>query len=99
MQVGIVLSNFHNDTLSSMGLLCFFCFLISLSFVGFFSLPEKSLWPFILASVSVHFVYKCCLVKAYQLGDFGLVYPVARGIAPLFFFAYIFVDFFCGVRW
>ena len=76
---------FSQDTLSSMGLLCFFCFLISLSFVGFFSLPEKSLWPFILASVSVHFVYKCCLVKAYQLGDFGLVYPVARGIAPLFF--------------
>ncbi len=76
---------FPKDTLSSMGLLCFFCFLISLSLVGFFPLPEKSLWLFILASVSVHFVYKCCLVKAYQLGDFGLVYPVARGIAPLFF--------------
>ena len=76
---------FPKDTLSSMGLLCFFCFLISLSVVGFFPLPEKSLWIFILASVVVHFIYKCCLVKAYQLGDFGLVYPVARGIAPLFF--------------
>ena len=76
---------FPKDTLSSMGLLCCFCFFISLSLVGFFPLPEKSLWPFILASVVVHFVYKCCLVKAYQLGDFGLVYPVARGIAPLFF--------------
>ena len=76
---------FPNDTLSSMGLLCCFCFLISLSFVGFFPLPEKSLWLFILASVAVHFVYKYCLVRAYNLGDFGLVYPVARGIAPLFF--------------
>ena len=66
---------FPKDTLSSMGLLCFFCFLISLSVVGFFPLPEKSLWIFILASVVVHFIYKCCLVKAYQLGILDLSIP------------------------
>ena len=83
-RVGIVLLNFQRH-LVFYGVTLFFCFLISLSVVGFFPLPEKSLWIFILASVVVHFIYKCCLVKAYQLGDFGLVYPVARGIAPLFF--------------
>ena len=55
-----------------MGLLCCFCFLISLSFVGFFPLPEKSLWLFHFNSVAVHFVYKYCLVRSYNLGEIGL---------------------------
>ena len=36
------------------------------------------------ASVAVHTVYHFALPRAYQHGEFGVVYPVARGSAPLF---------------
>jgi drug/metabolite transporter (DMT)-like permease len=40
-------------------------------------------WPAILISGTVHLTYGLTLVGAYNRGDLSLVYPVARGSAPL----------------
>jgi drug/metabolite transporter (DMT)-like permease len=39
-------------------------------------------WPYALASGAVEAAYVVLLVRAYERGDFSLVYPVARGAAP-----------------
>lgn len=49
----------------------------------FVPLPTPSLWPYILASAVIHWGYYYFLNTSYKLGDLSLVYPVARGIAPL----------------
>src|SRR3970040_714921 len=36
--------------------------------------------PFVVATVTLHSVYFYVLGKAYQTGDFSLVYPMARGL-------------------
>jgi len=46
-------------------------------------LPHPGAWPFILASICVHFTYYRLVGAAYRHGDIGLVYPLMRGVAPL----------------
>ena len=41
-----------------------------------------SVWPFILSSAIMESIYYIVLIRAYQNGDFSLVYPMARGTAP-----------------
>jgi drug/metabolite transporter (DMT)-like permease len=36
--------------------------------------------PFVVATVTLHSLYFFVLAKAYQMGDFSLVYPLARGL-------------------
>ena len=48
------------------------------------ALWDASVWGWLAASVAVHTVYHFVLPRAYQHGEFGVVYPVARGSAPLF---------------
>ncbi|MFD0688557.1 EamA family transporter [Actinomadura fibrosa] len=45
--------------------------------------PAAAAWPWLLASLAVHLVYMGLLIASYGLGDFGQVYPLARGSAPL----------------
>ncbi len=52
----------------------------ALPFVG---IPEPSAWPYIFGSLAIHLVYYTALGEAYRSGDLGLVYPIARGAAPL----------------
>src|SRR5688500_7374933 len=40
-------------------------------------------WPWLIASVILHFGYYIGLTEAYRTGDMGQVYPIARGSAPL----------------
>lgn len=40
-------------------------------------------WAFVLATVAVHILYVVLLGRSYALGDLSLVYPIARGIAPM----------------
>ncbi|MBN9414357.1 MAG: EamA family transporter [Candidatus Eremiobacteraeota bacterium] len=47
-------------------------------------LPQGRAWMFVLASAAAQAVYLGLLSLAYSLADFSLVYPVARGSAPLF---------------
>ena len=41
------------------------------------------IWPYALSSAFVETVYYSTLLRAYMHGDFSLVYPVARDVAPI----------------
>lgn len=45
--------------------------------------PEPVAWLYIAASAIIHLVYFQALGAAYETGDLGQVYPLARGSAPL----------------
>lgn len=45
--------------------------------------PGWSVAPFIVASTVIHWGYYFLLVIAYRFGDLSVVYPVARGLAPV----------------
>lgn len=49
----------------------------------FLPLPDPASWLYLLLSALIHSLYMLLLVRAYGLGDFAQVYPVARGSAPL----------------
>jgi drug/metabolite transporter (DMT)-like permease len=49
----------------------------------FTGLPAPDVWPILCASGVIHTVYMIALVHAYSHGDLSVVYPVARGAAPL----------------
>lgn len=48
----------------------------------FTGLPGREILPLLLASVAVEVLYYLTLAAAYDLADFSLVYPLARGAAP-----------------
>ena len=57
--------------------------LFALVMVGFVQLPPADIWPWLLASAGFELVYRVLLIKAYRVGDLGLVYPLMRGLSPL----------------
>ena len=64
--------------------------LINLGYTGcaavlvcFTPVPDAAAWPFIAASSTVQVAYQALLIQAYRLGDFGQMYPIARGTSPL----------------
>jgi drug/metabolite transporter (DMT)-like permease len=71
------------DRLSSILLLVLSQVALSLVLLPFFPLPATAAIPWLLASGIVHVFYKLTLIRAYEVGDFSQVYPLARGSAPL----------------
>jgi drug/metabolite transporter (DMT)-like permease len=55
---------------------------VSFCLAPFVSVPTTGCWPFLLASCALNTGYMLLLNRAYQCGDFSLVYPFARGVAP-----------------
>jgi drug/metabolite transporter (DMT)-like permease len=49
----------------------------------FIPLPEKASWPYLGASVAIHFFYFILVALAYRTGDLSYAYPIMRGSAPL----------------
>jgi drug/metabolite transporter (DMT)-like permease len=47
-------------------------------------LPPRDVWPILLGSGTLESLYIVALTRAYSYGDLSVVYPVARGLAPLF---------------
>lgn len=45
--------------------------------------PRPACWPYLLASIGIHIFYNLLLMRCYRLGEFGQVYPLARGTSPL----------------
>lgn len=43
-----------------------------------------SVWPYLVSSALLETIYYITLIRAYENGDFSLVYPIARGAAPAF---------------
>ncbi len=63
--------------------------LINLAFTGCAAvlvcltpMPDAAAWPYIVVSATLEVVYQVLLLQAYRLGDFGQMYPLARGTSP-----------------
>ena len=59
------------------GSICFAPFLAQVA-----SFPLR-IWPYVISSAIFEATYFYVLIHAYQNGDFSLVYPMARGTAPV----------------
>lgn len=46
-------------------------------------MPDRASWPLLAAAILLHTGYHFVLPVAYNHGDLGQVYPIARGSAPL----------------
>jgi drug/metabolite transporter (DMT)-like permease len=45
---------------------------------------ERGAWPYVVASAALELAYFVLLASAYRRAELGLVYPLARGLAPVF---------------
>ncbi|WP_328910640.1 EamA family transporter [Streptomyces sp. NBC_00234] len=50
---------------------------------GFVPFPAADAWPYLVVSAVLHVAYMMLLMRSFTLGDFGQMYPIARGTAPL----------------
>jgi len=57
--------------------------LIALALVPFLPLPDAASLPYLALSTAIHVAYYVALALGYSVGDLSLVYPIARGIAPV----------------
>ncbi|MDE2444701.1 MAG: EamA family transporter [Alphaproteobacteria bacterium] len=57
--------------------------LMGIVMLAFFAFPGQASLPYALTSGLLHTGYNLFLVRSYKSGELGLVYPVARGTAPL----------------
>ena len=73
----------HDDKLATMGGVMFFQGLTGLFIALLFPFPEKGVWWFLFLSIVLHSGYNLFLAKSYHLADISVVYPIARGLAPL----------------
>lgn len=72
-----------HDRLMTLALVDGTAFVLCLALVPFVALPTAEVWGFIGVSVVLNSLYRLLLVRAYDTGDFGQVYPVVRGIPPV----------------
>ncbi|MGA1759687.1 MAG: multidrug transporter [Rhodobacteraceae bacterium] len=64
--------------------------------------PEPALWPLFVGVFLIHFVYKWLQALAYTKGAYTVVYPVVRGMGPLFTVVgayFIFGEVFTPTQW
>ncbi len=73
----------NDDRLVTMALLAGSTGVITLFLIPFFDVPIAAAWPYLITTSFIHLGYMGFLILAYDQGDFGQVYPVARGTAPL----------------
>lgn len=71
------------DRLATMALLSATAAIAAASVLPFVVAPARASWLILAFTLILHFGYKIFLVRAYALGDFAYVYPIARGLAPL----------------
>lgn len=56
---------------------------LSLCLAPFVTFPAPESYPYIVASGILNIGYMLFMNRAYQVGDLSLIYPLARGVAPL----------------
>jgi drug/metabolite transporter (DMT)-like permease len=78
-----VVVKISNNGFHTMYLLQVLMGVMGLGMLLVFPFPAKAAWGFALASGILHNGYNIFLARSYKYGDLGLVYPVARGTAPL----------------
>ncbi|MEU7073753.1 DMT family transporter [Streptomyces narbonensis] len=57
--------------------------LLGLATAAFVPFPAAGAWPYLILSAVLHIGYYALLMRSFTLGDFGQMYPIARGTAPL----------------
>ncbi|MFI2783387.1 EamA family transporter [Streptomyces sp. ALB3] len=57
--------------------------LIGVALACFAPFPAAGAWPYLCVSAALHVAYMALLMRSFSLGDFGQMYPIARGTAPL----------------
>jgi drug/metabolite transporter (DMT)-like permease len=45
--------------------------------------PASQAWPWLAITAVAHFAYYGLLIRSYDIGDMSVVYPLARGLAPV----------------
>jgi drug/metabolite transporter (DMT)-like permease len=80
------------DPLTTAALLNLTSLCIGIVLLPWVGLPPPAAWPYLLATAVIHVAYFALLVAAYNVGDLGHVYPLARGSGPVYaaIFAYVF---------
>ena len=71
------------DRVAVMALVTLAGSLISVLFLPFVESPDPASWPLLALTILLHTGYHFFLPVAYDHGDLGQVYPIARGSAPL----------------
>ena len=54
--------------------------MVALPFVDW---PTPQAWPWLAITALAHFAYYGLLIRSYDIGDMSVVYPLARGLAPV----------------
>lgn len=57
--------------------------LLSMLVLPFVDSPAPASWPLLALTILIHTAYHFFLPVAYDHGDLGQVYPIARGVAPV----------------
>ena len=71
------------DQLVAFGLIGIGSVVVAVPLVAVVALPAAASWPYLLGSVAIHVFYNLGLMWSFSHGDFGQVYPLARGTSPL----------------
>ncbi len=71
------------DRLASAALMGMTYFVIGAIAVPFLPVPAQASWGYLLGSSVLQSGYLLLLMSSYRVGDFGQVYPLARGMSPL----------------
>ena len=71
------------DRLLMLGLIATGHVIPGFAILAFTGLPASASYVYIIASTVIHWGYYWCLNVAYRSGDLSVVYPIARGVAPL----------------
>src|SRR6185503_16327698 len=56
---------------------------MGLAVLPFADWPAAESWKWLALTAAVQFGYYALLIRSYDLGDMSVVYPLARGIAPV----------------
>src|SRR5215469_1231769 len=71
------------DRMLTMGALRLTGLVLGLCALPFVDWPATASWKWLLVTAAVQFGYYVLLVRSYGAGDMSVVYPLARGLAPV----------------
>jgi drug/metabolite transporter (DMT)-like permease len=77
------LAHTAKDRLTAIALIALAAGLCSAAALPLLPTPNPAVWPYIALSSVLEALYCFGLVLAYRLGEFGRMYPIARGTSPL----------------
>ncbi|GAB7184085.1 hypothetical protein ATKI12_3916 [Kitasatospora sp. Ki12] len=71
------------DRLTAVGMVDAVALVVCGLAMPFVAPPDPGAWTFVAISTVLNTAFRLFLVRAYQLGDFGQMYPIIRGVPPL----------------